>query len=59
MDTTHRKIRQTQTTPLGDDLPRGVSISDLKELDRRCDQWLAWKAGRTPEPEWHKGKGKR
>lgn len=59
METQHKKRISSAVTPLGNDLPLGLSLGDLKLLGQRRDQWMDWRKGKTPEPEWHKGKGKR
>jgi len=53
MTNTHVKIHSTNLAPKDYDLPAGVMPYQLHELGRRADEWVAWRAGRIPEPKWH------
>jgi hypothetical protein len=58
MDTQHRKRISSAVVPIGNDLPAGVEFADLSLLGKRCQEWLDWRSGKRPEPEWRKGRRK-
>jgi hypothetical protein len=57
MDTTHKTMAPLDLK--GSVTEQGSTKVDAQRwqiLNQRMGQWLDWRAGREPQPEWHKNK---
>ena len=52
-ESTVKRKHQTQFHAGINDLPPGINYGEFNTLNRRCTEWLEWRAGKRPEPAWH------